>query len=193
LYTRYILPRHRGPGSYDEISGTAVSKVPGLPDNTNISLMLAPASPNYPVYLSLPRTNVARGGHFEFRDVFPGAYIIWARQAGPQGSFIAAVEVTVRNADIADLNVIVQPGVDLAGHLTVVGDAELPPTLNSNSNSNSNSGTRRSVGRQQKLTLSSEPIKRPTRHRCRWRYPVLPSTSHRLWVKRLRPAIRIAP
>lgn len=108
-----------------------MSNIPGIPDNANISLMLAPAGRNYSAYLSLPRTNVEHGGHFEFRDVLQGAYVIWARQAGPQESFIGCVAVTVGNADVAGVNVIIQPGVDLAGHLTVEGNAESRPTLNS--------------------------------------------------------------
>jgi protocatechuate 3,4-dioxygenase beta subunit len=56
-------------------------------------------------------------GRFEFRDVFPGSYIIGVSWIVNQERYSARREVEVGNADVEGINVTVMRGVDVAGRV----------------------------------------------------------------------------
>jgi hypothetical protein len=55
---------------------------------------------------------------FEFRDVFPGSYIIAASWSANQEQSSARREVEVGNADVEGINVTITRGVDVTGRVT---------------------------------------------------------------------------
>jgi len=64
-------------------------------------------------------------GRFEFRDVFPGSYIIGAWWSVNQEHYAARREVEVGDADVEGVNLTIARGVDVPGH---VAWEEKPPS-----------------------------------------------------------------
>ena len=71
-----------------------------------------------------PFENADKEGRFEFRDVFPGSYIIGASWRTNQERYSARREVEVGNADVEGINLTVTRGVDVHGQ---VAWEEKPP------------------------------------------------------------------
>lgn len=56
-------------------------------------------------------------GAFEFRDVFPGSYIIEASWRSNQESYSARRDVDIGNSDVEGIVLTITRGVDVSGHL----------------------------------------------------------------------------
>ena len=64
-----------------------------------------------------PFENADKEGRFEFRDVFPGSYIIGASWRTNQEHYSARREVEVGNTDVEGINLTVTRGVDVHGQV----------------------------------------------------------------------------
>jgi hypothetical protein len=64
-------------------------------------------------------------GHFEFRDVLPGSYVIFTMLRRGTSEFAGSQSLQVRGSDITDLQIGMSSAVNTTGAIRVTGDSRL--------------------------------------------------------------------
>lgn len=67
-------------------------------------------------------------GAFEIRGVTPGAYHLFAQQSDGSGQYTARLPITVGNATIENIELVVKPGMEVSGRVRIEGDAQINPS-----------------------------------------------------------------
>jgi len=105
------------------VSGNNFSTLPiplrhvrGNVGGSGAHVLLAPLNPA-PGSSGSPRDVDARSGSFDFADVIPGDYLVIARSVDKEGR----VRIDVRDADVNNVNVELQPGTAIPTHVTIDG------------------------------------------------------------------------
>ena len=78
------------------------------------------------------RVSFDRAGHFEIRDVTPGPYLITADGADAGKRLIGRATLTVAEADIENLELMIAPERIWAGRMRIEGDGRLDPRTSLN-------------------------------------------------------------
>ena len=64
-------------------------------------------------------------GAFDLHGVTPGTYYLYAASTEADKQYIARESITVADADLNNLRLLIGPGIDLRGHIRVEGSAAL--------------------------------------------------------------------
>ena len=117
------------------LAGRIVNSVPGQAQPIQLVLMRRDfGAPIETLSWSLETLNLAAGsdGKFEIRGVPSGSYELFATMRGqvttpgpvsPNLTWVARTTFDVADQDIDNISLVLQPGVDVKGKLTVVGDS----------------------------------------------------------------------
>src|SRR5258708_419627 len=97
----------------------------GLPSHTMLRLM--PRNSRFGGFYSQMWTQALRnrGGTFEFRDVAPGAYSVWAQWSDEGQWHNVSQPVDVGNNNLDDITVLLSPGVELKGQVRGEGSGDV--------------------------------------------------------------------
>ena len=104
---------------------------PNVPVNGRIQLRLQPRNSLTPNGM-VTATAVKVDGNFEFPSVAPGSYTLIAinNQGGRQGAHAARQPIDVGNTNIEGVNISINPGANVNGHVRYDGDPPQPlPSL----------------------------------------------------------------
>lgn len=124
-------PPDAGRGQVTNIVNGQVMPMPPMQVNGRIQLRLQPRNALNPNGMNI-NTAVKVDGSFDFPSVAPGSYYIIAinNQGGRPGAHAARVPIDVGNSNLEGINVAINPGADLKGHVRYDGDAPNPlPSL----------------------------------------------------------------
>jgi hypothetical protein len=132
------------------VQGTVVSPDGTMPANVQISLVPAATVGNVPMEIGTFGSRVDGNGQFTFRDVTPGQYTLQARSVvrrtdaaarggraagrGPVPAnqiaqvLWASMEVSVSGQDLTNLQLILQPGMTVAGRVQFRGTTTQAPS-----------------------------------------------------------------
>lgn len=102
-----------------------------MPVNSRIQLRLQPRSSLNPNGLTV-NTAVKADGSFQFPSVAPGSYYLIAvnNQGGRNGAHAARQALDVGNNNVENINIAINPGANVAGHVRYDGDPPQPlPSL----------------------------------------------------------------
>jgi hypothetical protein len=119
------------------VSGVVINELPNTRSLPQTSLVLVPLDMGAPresqsqshLILNLP---MGSDGRFELRGIHPGTYELSAistalpAQTAPEPSenhmIVGRTPFTIADKDKEDINIVLRPGVDVSGKLTIVGD-----------------------------------------------------------------------